>query len=102
MSKPRKRSRGSRVNPVSLQFAIKYALPKDKRFKMTKKVIEQAIKYWIDEGEEPEGFEITPILWEHENRMTEADDPERFRVVLGRLLQAGAPFSYKVRRDERV
>lgn len=69
---------------------------------MTKEIINEAIQYWIHEGEAPDGFEIRPIAWIHADKITEADDEEQFRVILGRLLQAGATFNFEIRSAERV
>lgn len=91
------------ISPVSLQFSVQYAVPKGRRRpRMSKQVIEEAIRYWIEYGEDPAGMVITPISWQHGNSVTEADDPERFRIVLGRLLQAGAHIAFKMGSDERV
>jgi hypothetical protein len=89
------------VSPVTLQFSVQYAIPR-KGLKMSRQVIEEAIKYWIEFGEDPAGFVITPLYWQHEDRTTEADDSDRFRQVLGRLLQGGASIRFEMGSHERV
>jgi len=95
-------SKRGRSHPVTLQFAVQYALPRGKARRMTKKIIEQAVKWWIDEGEAPDGFEVKPISWIHGDRETEASDDDQFRVTMGRLLQGGATIHVKMGRNERV
>ena len=97
--------RTRKLHSVSLQFSVRYAVPvRGTRGapKIGKEVLDQAIKYWIEHGEDPEGFEVTPIEWQHGDKTTLADDPERFRIVLGRFLQSGSTISIKIRRDERI
>jgi hypothetical protein len=96
------RRRTGAGSPVELQFAIEYAMPRDRSRRMTRAVLEEVVHYWIENGESPDGFEVKPIAWVHKNRITGADDEEKFRAVLGRLLQAGTTVSLKIRGHEGV
>lgn len=97
-----RRRRGGSHAPVELQFSVKYAMPKNRSRRMTAAILTEAIEEWIENGEAPDGFEIEPIAWVHAGRATEATDESRFRDVLGRLVRAGTPYHFTIRRNERV
>lgn len=100
---PSKRRGGRGVtHPVTVQLAIKYAMPKGKKRKMTKKVIDAAIWHRIENGEEPEGFEMEVINWQHGSRVTEAGNTDQDWHIVGRLLQAGASVRVTLRNHERM
>lgn len=98
-----RRSRRGGHSPVELQFSVKYAMPKGgPRRRMTTAVLEEAVKYWIEEGDNPDGFEITPIAWIHGNKTREAESEEDFRAVLGRLLQGRGAVHFTIRSHEGI
>lgn len=53
----------------------------------TKASLARAVKAWIDEEEMPEGYEVSVIRWQNNNRpWKESSDPDSERAWLGRLL----------------
>lgn len=96
------RKRHGAPSPVTVQLAIRYAMPKNKRFRMSRTVIDQAVARWVEDGEEPEGFEIRVINWQHGDKVTEADNSDGDRETVGRLLRHGAKLNFTLRRNERV
>lgn len=55
--------------------------------KPTKATLARAVKRWLDDDEMPEGYEVSVIRWQNDDKpMKESDDPDNERAWLGRLV----------------
>ena len=53
-------------DPASVQFSWKVRAPKGTA--ITKKVLKQALDYYLENGEPPRGFEVRAIMWRNPAR----------------------------------
>ena len=73
-----------RAKRVKFEIHVKV----DRGVKATKAKLARAVKAWVNEEGEPEGFHVNVIRWQNNNQAwRESDDPDREREWLGRLLQ---------------
>lgn len=98
---PAKRKKRTRTpDPVEVQLSIKVRRRVNKRGKalrITKDLIDDAVMYWAEEGESPDGFDISVVRWRNPARKNPAlrqwrtalTDDQKNCDLIRRMLRSG-------------